>query len=274
MSTNKHFNLKNILTVGFISLLLGLLAFSVSLWQTPRYKSTVKLLAVFNQTNIDTYTASKTANYITGILGEVIYSDSFIDSVYKNDTNLIDSLGLNPEQKQRAWKQAVKTSISDNKGIVTIDVFGDDRYQTNLLATNISSVIISQHGLYDGSADRVTLKMIDVPSIFESWSTTKIISDGLLGLLAGILLGFTFIIIFPNHRLFVFNKKVKAYQPANTYPTTPVTQPVYTAPIASAQPAATVIPTPPIEEQTIARTTNNPWLEQYYEENLPNTPNQ
>lgn len=278
MSSNKHFSLKNILTVGFISLLLGLLAFSISLWQTPRYKSTVKLLAVFNQTNIDTYTASKTANYITGILGEVIYSDTFIDSVYKSDTNLVSSLSANPEQRQKDWKKIIKSKILDNKGIVTIDVFGNDRYQTNLLATNIGYTIISQHGLYDGSADRVSLKMIDVPSIFESWSTTKIISDGLIGLLAGLLLGLTLVIIFPNHRLFELKKKTVQSFPFNNYQPRPTTQPATTA----AEPVATItIPTriesmpekimETVAETNSTKTTTNPWLEQYYEENLPNT---
>lgn len=278
MSSNKLLSLKNILTVGFIALLLGLLSFSISLWQTPRYKSTVKLLAVFNQTNIDTYTASKTANYITGILGEVIYSDSFIDSVYKSDSNLVNSLNTNPDKKQKQWKKMVKTKILDNKGIIIVDVFGDDRYQTNLLASDISYTIINQHGIYDGSADRVTIKMIDVPSIFESWSTTKIISDGLIGILAGLLLGFTFVIIFPGHKLFEFHKKQKVYQPINNnYQTNQFPQSSVQSEIKPTEKSTPTTYQPPIaktEDLNQAINTSNPWLEQYYEENLPNKSNQ
>ena len=264
MSSIKPFSLKNILTVGFISLLLGLLAFSISLWQTPRYKSTIKLLAVFNQTNIDTYTASKTANYITGILGEVIYSDSFVDSVYKGEVTLKDNSGNNPEQKQKEWKKSVKTKILDNKGIINIDVYGNDRYQTNLLASTIGYTIINQHGIYDGSTDRVTIKMIGVPSIFESWSTTKIISDGLIGILAGLLLGFTFVIIFPNHKLFEFNRKKKIYQPINNQAVKS-----FSTETENKQPITYNAPRTITEEANPARNTNNPWLEKYYEDNLP-----
>lgn len=201
------FKLKNILTVGCLALLLGLVAFSVSLWQTPKYKSTVKLLTVFNQANMDTYTASKTANYITGIMGEVVYSDSFISSVYQSEGNLVDTLGNNSETRQKNWKKAVKVTILENKGVMIIDTYGDNKYQTNLLSATIGSVVISQHGLYDGSADRAVIKMIDSPSVYEDWAINKIARDTGIGLVAGLLLGLTLIIIFPSHKLFEFSTK-------------------------------------------------------------------
>jgi len=249
MNQNKLLSAKNALTVGFIALLVALAAFSFSLWQTPNYKSTAKLLAVFNQSNIDTYTASKTANYITGILGEVAHSDSFIDSVYQSDADLIDNLGQGSEKRQKSWKKTVKTRILDNKGIIIIDVFGNDKRQVNLLAAAIGNIIISQHGLYDGSQDRVAIKMIDAPSAYESWSDLKIISDTGLGLLAGLLIGFTLIIIFPNHKLFEFKRQERKNKKSDVLPE-PIQWPAD-------------LPT-----DTSAARISNPWLNQYYEENL------
>jgi hypothetical protein len=240
--------LKNILTVGCLALLLGLVAFSVSLWQTPKYKSTVKLLTVFNQANVDTYTASKTANYITGILGEVAYSDSFVNSVYQSDSNLIDTLGNNSEIRQKNWKKAVKLNILENKGVIIIDTYGDNKYQTNLLSSTIGSVIISQHGLYDGSADRTVIKMIDSPSVYEDWAITKIARDTGIGLLAGLLLGLTLVIIFPSHKLFEFSTKRGFENQIDKEP---------------AQPEITVQPRTAGDQPKVT----NPWLEKYYQEN-------
>lgn len=268
MNSNKLSSAKNILTVGFIGLLMALSAFSFSLWQTPQYKSTVKVLAVFNQSNIDTYTASKTANYITGIMGEVIYSDSFIDSVYKNDNNLIDTLGQGSEMRQKNWSKLVKTQILENRGIIIVDVYGEDKAQTNLLASAIGSIIVNQHGLYDGSQDRVAIRMIDTPSIYENWSSAKIISDAGLGLIAGLLIGLTLIIIFPNHKLFVFKRKEQVLfeaplsaKPESTdsrenEPAVPASQPIAydNAHDSQTDNAPTKAP--------------NPWLDQYYEENF------
>jgi len=271
MTSNRFISSKNLLTVVFMALLVGLAAFSFSIWQTPSYKSTVKLLAVFNQTSIDTYTASKTANYITGILGEVVYSDSFINSVYGNDGNLIDNLGRGSEKRQKNWNKIVKLKILDNKGIIIIDVYGNDKTQTNLLASSIGSTIISQHGLYDGSQDRVSIKMIDLPSIYENWAATKIIEDTGLGMIVGLLLGFTLIVVFPNHKLFEFKKKdsmpVKLPLPVRQ----DRAQAGLIAPkeaLPESQPASAVENVSGQFENQTGRI-SNPWLDQYYEENLP-----
>lgn len=272
MSNNKLNSPKNILTVGFISLLVALAAFSFSLWQTPSYKSTVKLLAVFNQSSIDTFTASKTANYITGILGEVIYSDSFIDSVYSSNGNLADNLGQGSEKRQKSWKKIVKTQILDNRGIVIIDVYGDDKTQTNLLASSIGSVIVSQHGTYDGSQDRVAIKMIDTPSVYESWSSAKIISDTGLGFLAGLLIGFTLIVIFPNHKLFEFKKKNLAFQnspiaSSQNLPASPITSQAIEDILTEESRPAAFVDNSDYQPESAPNKVSNPWLDQYYEEN-------
>lgn len=264
MNSPKLLSVKNSLTVGFIGLLVALVAFSFSLWQTPSYKSTVKFLAVFNQSDIDTYTASKTANYITGILGEIVYSDSFINSVYDSNSNIYDRLGQGSEKRQQNWKKIVKTQILDNKGIVIVDVYGNDKNQVNLLASAIGNTIVTQHGLYDGSQDRVTIKMIDLPSVYDGWSTLKIFQDTILGLLAGLLIGITLIVIFPNHRLFEFNKKeLLASFPVAGQPAYQANQ--YLADNTDNEIAKKSANEPSTEIST-AKTTN-PWLEQYYEEN-------
>lgn len=274
MNPNKLTSKKNLLTVGFLSLLVALAAFSFSLWQTPSYKSTVKLLAVFNQSDIDTYTASKTADYITGILGEVIYSDTFIGSVYQKETGLADTLGRGSEQRQKNWKKIVKTKILDNRGIIIIDAYGDNKYQTNLLASAIGATIISQHGLYDGSQDRVTVKMIDTASIYENWASAKIIGDTGLGLIAGLLIGLTLIVIFPNHKLFEFKKKnpILVNLPAAAKPKFQTASDI--APIkeilaekSERFPAAKRAEADDHFESAPNRI-SNPWLDQYYEENL------
>lgn len=259
MNSNKLATPRNALTVGFIGLLIALAAFSFSYLQTPNYKSTVKLLAVFNQSSIDTYTASKTANYITGILGEVIYSDSFIDSVYRSESNLADNLGRGSEARQKAWKKIVKTQILDNRGIISIDVYGNDKNQTNLLASAIGSTIVGQHGLYDGSQDRVAIRMIDTPSVYESWSAAKIMSDTGLGLIAGLLAGLALIVIFPNHKLFESSQK-KVSLPA---------RPAAANGFPASMPAeAAMEEIKSIIAGNAGGRSSNPWLDQYYQENL------
>jgi capsular polysaccharide biosynthesis protein len=281
MEQNNLFATKNILTIIFITSLLVLVAFIFSFWQTPDYKSSSKLLVIFNQENIDTYTASRTANYVTGILGEAVYSESFINLVFKSETKLIDNLGSRAETRQKSWKQAVKIKVLENKGIMIIDVFGENRSQTALLAGAVTKTIVDNHGVYDGSDDRVTIRVLDEPSIYENWALTKIIRDTLIGLTAGLVLGLTFVIIFPNHQIFAF--KPKRRFPVNYYNNQPeMSRPVrqtavnYNTPsfnTKQSSPAIQPTATKDINNEENKIKTNNPWLEEYYEENLPDKSN-
>ena len=274
MYNNKFFQLKNILTICLLAILAGLVAFSISIWTTPKYKSTFKLLAVSNQSNVDTYTAAKTANYITGILGEVVYSDSLINSVYSANSNLVDDLGYGSERRLRQWKKTVKVNVLENKGLMIVDVYGNDKIKTNSLANTLALVIINNHGNYDGAGDKITIKMIDQPSVYDSWATTKILENTILGLIVGLLLGFTFVVIFPGHRLFKFNKKEKySYPPAKEQKNSPVAQPAAPQP-AQYQPAIRLNAQPqaeqeiPADQQTSAPlASNNEWLKDYYNNN-------
>lgn len=268
MQSNNAFNGRNFITVLCFGLLIALLAFSISLWLTPRYKSTVKLLAINTDANIDTITASKTANYITGILGEVIYSNSFISSIFSAEPNLIDNLGTNSEQRQKQWGKIVKTTIQDNTGIIIVDVYGSDRYQTALLATVIGNTIIQTHGQYDGSQNRINIKMIDTPSIYEDWSIMQIARDSGLGFLAGLLFGFTLIMVFPSHRLFDFKRRQAKQHVQRFNYSVPDQRPQ----VKRTAPEERPVIEPATEDEDIIDYTqkfSNPWLDEYYEENLP-----
>jgi len=262
MESNKILSTKNIFAIIFFAIMVMVLAAVISLWQTPKYKASAKLLTVFNQTNVDPYTASKTANYITGILGEVIYSDSFINSVMKSGT-IEDTLGYGSENRQKKWKKMVETKILDNRGIIIVDAYGDNKYTTARLAEAIGNTLISQHGLYDGSSDSISIKMIDSPTIYEQWSMFKILRDILLGFLAGLLLGLTFVVIFPNHRLFVFQSR-STYQPNK-----PVDQPqkYQNYPIYQKPAQETTQP-------TYTPHSDNEWLKGYYPDQSQNGQNQ
>lgn len=281
MQSNNASKLRNFFTIICFGFLVALLAFSISLWLTPRYKSTVKLLTLNTDTTIDTYTASKTANYITSILGEIIYSDSFINNVFNSEANLLDELGQGSEQRQKAWSRIVKTTVQENNGIIIINVYGNDKYQTALLASTIGNYLVANHGQYDGAAERVNVKMIDTPSIYETWSIKQIAQDTGLGFLAGLLFGFTLIMIFPGHRLFDFKTQPKKAKAASaSYLSTPAASAAAAAAPAKRLPPESrplVKPAEQLNEEAdtvdidvdYTQKVSNPWLEEYYEENLP-----
>ncbi|MFA5047776.1 MAG: Wzz/FepE/Etk N-terminal domain-containing protein [Patescibacteria group bacterium] len=202
MENNNFITGKNIFTLIFLAVIITILTFVFSFYQTPKYKSSAKLLVVFNQESTDAYTAAKNDNYITGILSEVIYSNSFMENVFSGNFNLKDTFGFNPETRQKNWRKSVSVSTLDNKGIIMIDVFNSDQHQAKQFANAITYVLMTKHGIYDGSNSQVSIKLIDNPSVYENWAKTKVARDTIIGLIAGLLVGLSFIVIFPQNNLF------------------------------------------------------------------------
>ncbi|MFA5029268.1 MAG: Wzz/FepE/Etk N-terminal domain-containing protein [Patescibacteria group bacterium] len=210
MSSTYLFNAKNIRTIITIGLLVMIASLAVSLLQTPKYKSSVKLLVVVNQENVDPYTASRTADYIANVLTEVVYTNSFIDNTFKSNFNLKDELGIGAETRLKNWKKAVQVKTEENKGIIFINVLNRDRDQANQFAQAISYTVMTKHQLYHGLGDRILIKMIDAPVASDKPDQPRTATNTVLGLVAGIVLGFTLIIIFPEQQLFesIFKPKI------------------------------------------------------------------
>jgi len=209
MNPENIFNSKNIKTIFFITTVVIILGLIISLAQTPKYKSTAKLLVIFSQKDMNPYTSAQTSNYIAGILEEVIYSDSFIDGVFKTQFDLKNEFSFSPEKRAKQWKKMVKAKLADNKGIITIDVYHQDKDQANNFAQAISYMLITNNNQYHGSGESVAVKMISTPSVAEKWTEPNIGQNLFLSLVAGLFVGLTFIIIFPEQEIlgFLLGKK-------------------------------------------------------------------
>lgn len=224
--------LRNFKTLLLIAVLLTAISLAVSLFQTPKYKASAKLLVVFQEKDATSFDANRTSGYVTNVLSEVAYSNSFINAVFESDTNIKDELGADIVKRQNNWKDTAVIRAEDTKGIIAIDVLHRDRDQAKRLAQAITQVLTTKHQNYHGAGELVTIRVIDAPAVSNRYAQPNIPLNALLGFVIGIIVGATFIIIFPNQRLFefIFDRKsfygdeavplhVTPTVPANTYDT-------------------------------------------------------
>lgn len=198
------FNKKNVITIviiGIIALAVGLI---FSFFQTPKYESTAKLLVIINQENSDPYTIARSSDYIAQILTEVVYSHSFINNVMKSDFDLRDELGSDQDKRLKNWKKMVSITNKEDQGIILINVLNADRDQANQFAQAISYLLITKHDSYHGLGNKVSIKVIDAPQASDEIAQPKILQNAILALIAGLIVGFTFVVIFPEQNLFGF----------------------------------------------------------------------
>lgn len=202
MEENNIFNSKNVKTIIVFGLIFAILALTISLIQPPKFKSSSKLLVVVNQDSIDSYTASRTADYISNILSEVVYSNSFIDNVIKSQFNIEDDFGITPEQRIKNWEKRINIKTKENQGIIFIEAFHTNKDQAHQLAQAVSYTLITKHEGYHGMGSRVSVKMIDSPMLPKQKDQPKIWLNTILGLAAGLIFSLTFVIIFPEQKLY------------------------------------------------------------------------
>ena len=201
MNQEKIFNVRNIKTMASIAMVVMVISIIISLVQTPKYQSSAKLLIIYKQDNIDPYTATKTSEYITNILSEVIYSGSFVDNVFNSKFNLKNDLGINQETRQKNWRKMINNEVKADKGIITLRVLHREKNQASQFAQAIVYTITTKHQLYHGLGDKINIKIIDNPTTSESWAQPKIIYNALIGFVGGWIIGISIIILFPRQRI-------------------------------------------------------------------------
>lgn len=197
------FSLKNVKAVIVIMVLMIVISGVVSAFTLASYQGTSKLLVVYSSDTADPFTASRNAAYITGLLSEVAYSTHFIDQVVQSDQRVRDDFGANPEARLRTWKNTIAVRTFEDRGIISIAVTHRDRAQADALVHAITDVLATKHQEYHGAAG-ITIKAIDAPSVGNRWELQDITRNLILGAGVGLIMGLTFIIIFPGQRITEF----------------------------------------------------------------------
>jgi len=203
MHQESIFSTKNIKTVIFFVLICFVISGVVSIIQTPKYRANLKTLVVSEGQFADPYAAGRTTSYVTNILAKVIHSTSFINQAVNAGFEVKDDFGSDNDERLKAWKKTVIVNADPETGIIAIEVLANEKKQAQAIAEAIAHTLATQHLAYHGSGS-ITLKIIDNPTVSNRLAQPDIPSNISFGLLAGFLIGLTFVIIFPRQRLLEF----------------------------------------------------------------------
>lgn len=153
---------KTILGVIAIFLVLGVGVIAV---QRFKYSSKSQVLVVqeYNQ-NVDSYTASKSNEYLSSVLASVISSNSFYDKVMNSSFNINSAyFGTTPKDQMKEWQRTVDAKNIGDSGIISITVYHPDRAEAEKIVRATTYVLMTQHAAYDGTSEAVKIRLIDQP---------------------------------------------------------------------------------------------------------------
>lgn len=177
-----------------LATLLGLvLALGFSLVQPLRYSSTVRLLITqTNVTGLDPYTAVKSTERIAQNLAEVIYTTSFFNAIVASETIDRSYFPSDEIKKRSTWRDTVSTAVVPGTGVMNVTAYHTDRGQAAALAVRVAQELANQAPNYFGYSVRV--QVIDDPLPSRFFAKPDFISNGLMGLIAGFLIGMAWVL--------------------------------------------------------------------------------
>jgi capsular polysaccharide biosynthesis protein len=162
--------------------------------QRFKYSSKSQLLVVqeYNRT-VDAYTASKSNEYLSSVLANVVVSNSFFTKVTEAGFDINTSyFGDNTKDQMKEWNRTVSAKSISDSGIISVVVYHPDRSQAEKIDRAINHVLMTQNAAYHGSGDTVKVRLIDQPIT----STLPVKPDIFLTMALAIALGFVTSLIY------------------------------------------------------------------------------
>ncbi|KKR22089.1 MAG: hypothetical protein UT50_C0001G0001 [Candidatus Moranbacteria bacterium GW2011_GWA2_39_41] len=185
---------KHLGTIIVIGLLVGVLSSFGLIVTQKKFRANSDVLVVQNQQGFsDYYALSKSAEYLTGVLVESIYSEKFLEELEATKIVSVSFLPQNKLDRLKEWSKIVRISKNSNVGILNIEVFGDNQKQVLEISNAVLAVLTTRNSLFLGQGQNVEIRILSGPIFEKNPSLTNIFLAGFGGLIIGILLSLLWI---------------------------------------------------------------------------------
>jgi len=137
----------------------------------------------------DYYTVARSAEYIGKILGEVVYSEKFIDTALSTGKMNQDVLPLGKRDRLRAWSDMVKVEKRLDVGILRVVVRNDNQKESIRISQAITQVLTEKNHLFLGTGEHsVPVSVLSGPISEENPNMQEVFAAVFGGFFFGVLL--------------------------------------------------------------------------------------
>jgi len=173
-------------------ILVGLLAASLSFLflavNEKNFKAETEFLVVQNHTGAqDFYSLAKSAEYLSSVFSESIYTELFISEAVKTGKINEELLPFNKRKRLDEWSKIVKTRKDSQKGIITVDVFHDSPKKARDISEAIIEVMTEKNYLFRGEGS-LDVRVLSGPIIERNPSLSNIVMAAGGGFALGVLI--------------------------------------------------------------------------------------
>jgi len=196
----------------FTLMLVGIMLTVVfSLAQTMKYSVESRLLVVQNSVGDDTYTLSKSNEYLGNLFAEIVHSSSFYDQVLGSNYNIDKNYFSGTYSQQiKKWQKTVETKTQSDTGIIDISVYHPNVQEARKIALAVNDILINSNQSYQGGQN-VRINIIDQPLSSAYPTKPNLLYNTLAAALISFFFSIFYIYIFPEekHSIYLFGKRKK-----------------------------------------------------------------
>lgn len=176
---------------------------AITFLQPLRYSATSRLLVVQNYgISTDAYNVSRSNQFLSNLLAQVVYSDSFYDQVMASGYNLSKNIFFSDVNKRKKqWQNSVYTRAIADTGMIVLKTYHQDKRTADLLNQAVAYTLMTKNSQYHGLGDNVKVKIIDNSTLSDWPVKPNVILNLLLGLIAGLAAGLYFVYLFSGQSL-------------------------------------------------------------------------
>lgn len=161
-----------------------------------RFKASADFMISSAQEGQDYYTATRSAEYMSRVLSEIVYSERFIAAVV--DTGRVDANFLPRDKKDRleTWSKMLSVKKNGELGFIRISLAGASDREVSKISQAIIVVLGEKSGeLFGNGGDNVRVRLLSGPIIENNPSVSELASIVLVGLILGVFAVFTWRLI-------------------------------------------------------------------------------
>ena len=230
---------KRKMTVINITLIFVIIGLIITLAQPLKYRSKSRLLILQPNTAADAYAVARSNQYVGGLISEIIYSGSFLDSLNASTFSFNRSM-FNGSYKQnlKLWGKTVYAKSGGDTGVIDIEIYHTNPEEAKNISIAVNELIVSGQSPYKFNANQTKISVIDQPVVSTFPVKPNVPINLAMSLLFGFLSGCSYIYLFPKKQLSeklakeIFGSdeiKVKRHKPIvqNFQPVYTATQPTF-----------------------------------------------
>lgn len=164
--------------------------FFILLFTSARYEVRTDFLVSQEESNTkDYYTLARSSEYIGKILGEVVYSERFIDTVVETGIVNAEFLPFDKKERLETWRDMVTIQKEADLGILHLTVASDASREAQKISQAIAQVLVEKNGRFLGTADKnIPVSMLSGPIAERNPSFQEIAIVVIAGFVFGVFL--------------------------------------------------------------------------------------